>query len=327
MSVAICRRYIMGATQKVEWLAGIARKIGLAPNEIFLKLHLLALKIGIQVIPKHYYSSVADLYYLRSNRHLWQKKSTLPGIHCPVEDQVNALKAVCLPFQKEYRGNPYYTKAVSEEMGLGYGPIEAQALHGVVRHFKPHHIIEVGSGVSTYCSLQAMEMNGRGEILCIEPYPSQALKSLPQIRIMECMVQQTPLETFDLLESNDLLFIDSTHTVKPGSDVNYLVLEVLPRLRPGVIVHFHDIYLPYDYQIDILNNFFQWSETSLLRAFLIHNSKAKILFCMSHLHEERQDVLKDVFPDYEPLSTPGGIYEGRYPLQGHFPGSIYIRII
>lgn len=317
----------MGTIQKVEWLARIARKIGLAPNEIFLKLHLWALKIGIQVIPKHYYSSVADLHYLRSNRLNWQKKSTLPGIHFPVEDQVNTLKMVCLPFQKEYRGNHYYKKAVSEEMGIGYGPIEAQALHGVVRHFKPRRIIEVGSGVSTYCSVRALEMNGQGEIFCIEPYPSQALKRFPQVRIIESMVQQTPFETFDLLESNDLLFIDSTHTVKPGSDVNFLILEVLPRLRSGVIVHFHDIYLPYDYQIDILNTTFQWSETSLLRAFLIHNSKAEILFCMSQLHEERPDVLKEVFPDYEPLSTPGGVYEGRYPLQKHFPASIYIRIV
>jgi hypothetical protein len=117
--------------------------------------------------------------------------------------------------------------------------------------------------------------------------------------------------------------------VRPGSDVNYLILEVLPRLSPGVVVHFHDIYLPYDYPRDVLRNYFQWMETSLLRAYLIHNSRASILFSLSHLHYERRDVLARVFPEYSPALDEDGVSIARESSStgGHFPSSTYIQIL
>jgi hypothetical protein len=234
---------------------------------------------------------------------------------------------ICIPFQSEYIGNQNYLKASSEHFGPGFGPIEAQALHGIIRYYKPGRIIEVGSGVSTYCSLKAIEKNNHGHITCIEPFPSDKLKSLSQISLIEKEVQKVPFETFDSLSNNDLLFIDSSHTVKNRSDVNYLVLEVLPRLNQGVIVHFHDIFLPYDYQIDILRAYLQWSETSLLRAFMINNDKAEIIFSLSQLHEDKKRDLLDVFPEYNPLKTFNGLTEEPRPWNDHFPSSIYIKII
>jgi predicted O-methyltransferase YrrM len=234
-----------------------------------------------------------------------------------------------LPYQNEYIKNDNYITAVSEHFGPGFGPIEAQALHAVIRHYKPATIIEVGSGVSTYCSLKAIEKNGRGKITSIEPYPTDKLIALPNIKLIKQEVQRTELDTFTALNNGDLLFIDSSHTVKPGSDVNYIILEVLPRLETGVLVHFHDIFLPYDYQIDILNAFYQWSETSLLRAFLINNSKAKIIFCLSQLHYDREDALLEVFPNYNPMKLVAGL-EGETRAKGwtqHFPSSIYIQMI
>jgi len=130
------------------------------------------------------------------------------------------------------------------------------------------------------------------------------------------------------LQQGDLLFIDSSHTVKPGGDVNYLILEVLPRLRKGVIVHFHDIYLPFDYQRDVLQTFFHWAETSLLRAFLIFNDKARIIFCLSHLHYERRDALREVFLEYSPQGDVNGLRLEEYKpfklVPEHYPSSIYI---
>jgi predicted O-methyltransferase YrrM len=303
----------------------IAKKLGLT-SDIFRKIHILGLKFGIQIIPNHYYSSVADIEVLRRTQRVWAKKSEMPGIESNLDEQAQNLKRICLPYKDEYIGNRNFLIATSEHFGPGFGPIEAQALHAVIRHYKPNRIIEVGSGVSTYCSLKAIETNGHGKITCIEPYPSDKLRMLPDINLIEQEVQQVPLETFAALDRGDLLFIDSSHTVKTGSDVNYIILEVLPRLKPGVIIHFHDIFFPYDYQIDILWSFFQWSETSLLRAFLINNPKAQIIFCLSQLHYDQKAILQDVFPEYNPMRlTEGLTKEHRSEWTQHFPSSIYIQ--
>lgn len=135
---------------------------------------------------------------------------------------------------------------------------------------------------------------------------------------------------FESLEENDVLFIDSSHTVKPGGDVNFLVLEVLPRLASGVVVHFHDINFPYDYPRDILKTFFPASESSLLQAFLAFNRRFQIIFCLSLLHYERPHVLREVFPEYQPQKGRDGLREDHVPAfsmpAGHFPSSIWLRV-
>ncbi|NOT54820.1 MAG: class I SAM-dependent methyltransferase [Deltaproteobacteria bacterium] len=239
-----------------------------------------------------------------------------------------------MPFQNEYAGNQTYREAVERHFGPGYGYIEAQALHGVMRHYHPRRVIEVGSGVSTYCMLKALELNEQEtgqtfNLTCVEPYPSKPLRALGRAKLIQAPVQTVPFENFKELASGDLLFIDSSHVVKPGGDVNYLILDVLPRLAPGVIVHFHDIYLPYDYPRDVLRTYFQWMETSLLRAYLIHNEHVRIVFCLSQLHYDRQEVLKQVFPEYVPTRDENGL-ELRDEAAGkrtHFPASIYIQTV
>jgi hypothetical protein len=272
---------------------------------------------------------------LEQNKCIWAKKSELPGLSVDLDEQVQNLRAVCVPYRDEYEGNPIYLKGVSEHYGPGYGYIEAQALHSVIRHHRPSRVVEVGSGVSSYCIARAagknLEETGRvTEIVCIEPYPSERLSALSGIELIPMKVQEIPFEVFSRLGEGDLLFIDSSHTVKPGSDVNFLILEVLPRLAPGVIVHFHDIYFPYDYRRSVLQTFLHWTETSLLRAFLVFNDRARILFCLSHLHYDRQDELRDIFPDYVPQHDLHGIrseeYEPFAPIPEHFPSSIYIQV-
>lgn len=301
----------------------------------FLYIHKLALRFGLQVIPDHYYSSIANMNKLRNNRAIWAKKSMLPGINYNLEEQVDLLRSVCAPYRSEYIGNRHYIEGQINNFGLGYSFIDAQALHCVIRHYKPKRVIEVGSGVSTYCTLKALEQNNtetgqQASMICIEPYPSTKLKQLP-LQIIAKEVQTVPFEVFTQLQSGDVLFIDSSHTVKPGSDVNYLILEVLPRLNPGVIVHFHDIFLPYDYQRDVLTNFFQRSETSLLHAYLAGNRNIKMLFCLSGLHYEKTGELKQVFPEYNPQKDNDGLTTDIYPPfseeKEHFPSSTYLQIL
>jgi len=287
---------------------------------------------GVHVLPVHYYSPVPSLRELRRTRATWARKSELPGIETSLEAQERSLRAVVAPFAAEYAGNAAFRHATAREFGPGYGYVEAQALHGVVRHFRPRRVVEVGSGVSTSCITAALAFNEREgappcRVTCVEPAPSPALRTLRGVEILAAPVQTAPMELFRELGERDLLFIDSTHTVKPGGDVNHLILEVLPRLRPGVVVHLHDIYLPYDHQPDATDALFHWTETSLLRAFLIGNARARILFCLSQLHHERPDALRAVFPEYRPRPLPDGLAAGgRGESELHFPSSIYIEI-
>jgi len=300
-----------------------------------LQIHKIGLRLGIQILPSHYYSPVPNILELRETLDLWAKPSTLPGISTELDQQAERLKEICLPFMSEYTGNKIYRHAVSEKSGPGYGYIEAQCLHAVIRRYKPATILEVGSGVSTYCALAALRLNSNegashGKLISIEPHPSDRLRSLGEIELIETEVQRVPMKVFTSLERGDLLFIDSSHTVRPGGDVNFLILEVLPRLKPGVIVHFHDIYLPYDYPRDTLRTYLHGMETSLLHAFLIFNTRVKILFCLSHLHYERTAVLKEVFPEYVPQPAELGLqredYKAFQPIEEHFPSSIYLEI-
>jgi hypothetical protein len=301
-----------------------------------LRVHKLGIRLGVHILPVHYYSPIPNILELQRTRDVWARKSELPGLSVNLDEQVSMLKSICIPYQGEYAGNNVYREGVARHFGPGYGYIEAQALHAFIRHYKPKRIVEVGSGVSSYCMLRAAEANGKEtgvypRIVSIEPHASTSLKGLSSsIELVQRQVQTVSLELFRELEENDLLFIDSSHTVKPGGDVNYLILEVLPRLHRGVVVHFHDIYLPYDYQRDVCETFLHWAETSLLRAFLTFNGNVKIIVCLSHLHYDRQDTLRQVFPEYNPQPHANGLRPEKCkpfaPLSGHFPSSIYIQI-
>jgi hypothetical protein len=311
------------------------RKLKSRLKDLFFKVHKSGLKVGLCVIPVHYYSPVPNILELEKTKNIWAKKSEMPGIAIDLDEQIENLRSVCLPYQNEYSGNHIYNAALAEGLGPGFGYIEAQALHGFVRYFKPRIVIEVGSGVSTFCSLKALKMNmaetGENfELTCVEPYPAKSLERLGGITLFRQPVQTLKTDFFDRLGAGDLLFIDSSHTVKTGSDVNFLILEILPRLKPGVFVHFHDIFFPFDYSRSVLNSFFDWSETSLLRAFMINNDKIKIIFCLSHLHYERLDQLRTVFPEYEPQASDNGMVDSackpfeHSPL--HFAASMFLQI-
>jgi len=145
------------------------------------------------------------------------------------------------------------------------------------------------------------------------------------VPIIERRVEEVDLDTFDRLASGDLLFIDSTHAVRIGGDVLHLYLRVIPRLKPGVVIHIHDIYLPYLHQRDLLSSPFQWTETALLLALLTCNPKLRVLVCLSQLHYERPNDLRSVFPEYQPQSAEHGLARAGAP--GHFPASIFLQTV
>jgi len=151
------------------------------------------------------------------------------------------------------------------------------------RGFRPQRVIEVGSGFSSRLLLDTSEhfFNNKMDITLIDP----SLGSLTDLEpaaganLLSCRVQDVPLAFFDQLEENDILFIDSSHVSKTGSDVNFYIFDVIPRLSPGVLVHIHDILYPFEYPADwVLDEKRSWNETYLLQAFLQYNAAFEILY-------------------------------------------------
>jgi predicted O-methyltransferase YrrM len=218
---------------------------------------------------------------------------------------------------------------VAARAGPGFGYIEAQVLHCFVRTLVPARVIEVGSGVSTHCMLAASQQNvedGRpaSQITCIEPFPSAHLKMSPVALITE-PVEEVDLAVFDALEAGDLLFIDSSHAVRPCGDVARIYLEVLPRLRPGVHVHIHDIFLPYAFQREP-KGYMQWMETAMLIALISHSPRYKVTLSLSHLHYAAPQALKRALPEYDPQPNDGGLRVAGADASRHFPASTFLLV-
>lgn len=304
------------------------RQVKDAGKALLWKLHRTALGFGVVVLPNHYYTPIADVRELERTRQSWTRRSPMIGIDVDIARQSALLNEAVAPFEPEYRFNRAYKEGAEQGFGPGFGYIEAQCLHGVLRWLKPKRIIEVGSGVSTHCAVKAMQMNaaeGRpGKITCIDPYPSAYLKSTPDIELLAQKVEQLDPAEFDRLERGDFLFIDTSHAVRPVGDVDYLYLDVLPRIKPGVVVHIHDIYFPYRFQRTLLQDLFQSMETSMLEALLSNNDRFEILFCLSMLHYDAKDALRQVFPEYAPVDDANGLKGAT--TAGHFPSSIYLRV-
>jgi hypothetical protein len=305
----------------------------------YLAIYKVGLRLGVHILPTHYYAPVSNIIELERTVDLWAKPSAMSGINIDLDEQIDNLRRVCAPFQKEFYGNPLYKHAVNQPFRSGrsrlFGYVEAQVLHAVIRNYKPAQLIEIGGGVPSYCTSQAISMNRRdaginGHITCIEPAPIDMIKNLDDsskhFELVARPIQDVPLKYFTQLQANDIVSIDSNHVVKPGGEVNYIVLEILPLIPKGVLVQIHDICFPYDYDRDVLRNFLHTNETALVAAFLACNSRYKILFALSMLHYERRHEMQSVLPEYRPESDSRGMRIGEHDDAKHFPSSLWLRV-
>lgn len=193
---------------------------------------------------------------------------------------------------------------------FSYG--DAITLRAMLEAFRPRRVIEIGSGFSSACMLDTADEIGLAdlELTCIDPDPDRLRRLLrPEdhrhVTIVAHRVQSVPVESFKSLAENDILFIDSTHVLKTGSDVHYELFEILPSLRSGVIVQFHDMHYPFEYPDDwIFNLKFSWNEIYAVRAFLMYNANFPILFWNSFFATAFPDVVGGTIPDF--LKNPGG---------------------
>ncbi len=206
-------------------------------------------------------------------------------------------KEPCATLRYYWRDSPY--------------PIgDAVTYRAVINALRPRRIIEVGSGFSSACALDALdEIGWDAAMTCIEPFPDALRRRLrpadaPRVTIIESAVQDVPPERFAELEDGDILFIDSTHVLKTGSDVHYEFFSVLPRLKPGVVVHFHDIRWPFEYPHQfIFDRNFSWNEAYGLRALLMFSTRFSVLFYNSLFAALHGPLARRTFADF--MINPG----------------------
>jgi methyltransferase family protein len=267
-----------------------------AKLRVFRAIRAGAARIGLDVVPKTYYSPIPDLNALP--RGIWDTRSELRGIAFDLDAQLRWIEAELAPAMAEF--------APPDEPNDSYGPAGAALLHGVVRGLRPRRIVELGSGQSTLIMAAAVERNRADgvatELRVFDPFPSVARPGLPGVAALEPVrAQDVPLDVFTGLAAGDVLFVDTTHTVKLGSDVNRIVLDVLPVLAPGVIVHVHDIFLPYEYPRTFAERSgLHWAEQYLLQAYLSGNAGYEVLAAGYALCRDRPDAMRRLAPGWRP---------------------------
>jgi hypothetical protein len=251
---------------------------------------------------------------------LWDKKSEMVGIEFNDNAQLKLLKSFKDNFRSEYDNFPLEKTDIPHQYYVNnrdYGAVDGEILYSMIRHFKPNLIIEIGSGHSTYLSAQAVLKNNEsdgheGNLIAIEPYPRGVLaEGFPGLtKFIQKNVQEVELEFFRELNKNDILFIDSSHVLKIGGDVQYEYLEILPGLNPGVIVHIHDIFLPGEYPEYWVKDMFRfWNEQYLLQAFLSFNEHFEVLFANNYINQNYPEKYEESFKNYNSLKTnPGGFW-------------------
>ena len=243
-------------------------------------------RMGFHITPNHFYEPVPDTRTLKND--LWLKHTDMVGIEINEKGQINLLSHFSSKFKDEYERFPRNKTSVPYQYYVNNGAFESvdgEILYCMIRHFKPRKIFEIGSGNSTYLAAQAVLRNKEDghecELIAFEPYPNDVLKAgFPGLsKLISTKIQDVPLSKFNELQENDILFIDSSHVLKIGNDVQYEYLEILPRLNKGVIVHVHDIFLPAEYPKEwILKDYRFWTEQYILQAFLVFNNAFEVLW-------------------------------------------------
>ncbi len=263
-------------------------------------------------LPVHFYSPIPDIDDLRA-RNIWNKRSELSGVDFQPEAQRELLLKLGAQYGAECdwpaKGKSGMGVFFTENNSFSFGC--AASTHCMIRWLRPKRVIEVGSGNSSIIIKDALLRNmaeggGHPGYTVIDPYPSDATKKALEgvAEIKDSRVELVHPSFFDKLGEGDVLFIDSGHTVRIGGDVNFLYLDVLPRLARGVVVHIHDIPMPYEYpEVYATNPKFRqfWTESYLLQAFLSHNNSFEVLMGMYFLQRDFPREFAKSFQHFNPV--------------------------
>lgn len=278
-----------------SWLLKYIRSKGLERFPLSRKIFR---KVGMFPIIDHYYEP--NFQPVPKNNSL-RASGSIKGIDFSVEAQLELLKK--LTYSTELDSDTLRAMLKSpgdQDVYPFYLPSEAEYYYSMIRHFKPKRIVEIGSGFSTIIAEMAVRKNrddgANCRISCIEPFENSWLES-HDVEVIREKVENIDPEYFSKLEQNDILFIDSSHMIKPWGDVMFEYFKILPVLQNGVLIHVHDIFTPRDYPENWLNDRISfWNEQYLLEALLVNNRDYTILGMMNYLRHNQFDKLADSFP-------------------------------
>jgi hypothetical protein len=276
------------------------------------------LRVGVFPVRDHYYEPLFNPGRLKRDLRI---DRPLPAIDLRLADALSLLRqfryaaemrALIAGSSGTVGGDPAYAP--------GNGHFEsgdADMWYAMIRHFRPRRIIEIGSGYSTLIARAAIRANQADDSayacdhVCIEPFENRWLEACG-VTVRRAMVEDLPVEFFGQLGDGDILFIDSSHMIRPQGDVVFEYLELLPTLRPGVIVHIHDIFTPRDYLPSwVVTEKRFWNEQYLLEAFLSFNSAFEVLLPVNHVHHQAYDRLAATCADLGAAREPGSFYIRR----------------
>ncbi|HZO58588.1 MAG TPA: class I SAM-dependent methyltransferase [Solirubrobacterales bacterium] len=281
----------------------------MTPDLIVRDKHGKEWPVKLWCLPTHYYSPIQDPSLLEEpseRARIWPADPhPMPGIDWREDAQVELCSEVFASQQPmEFptgapAGGPEYARRSPR-----YPAVDAWVLQAFLRHLRPARVVEVGAGYSSLVTARVNReyLDDEVRFTAIDPYPLEFLEAgVPGLtELRKERVQDTPLEVFEQLDEHDVLFVDTSHTVKTGGDVPWIFNQILPRLRPGVVVHLHDIFLPWDYPEDWVFQGKGWNEQYLAQSFLTWSSAFEVLFGTYWMIRRHWDVLLRAFPQMVP---------------------------
>jgi hypothetical protein len=250
------------------------------------------------VVPRGWGSPLPDLGELPPS--FWDRPSPLRGVRFDLDAQAELLRDLA-PLIAGFTPPPGFTVANG-----WYDSVDAEVLHALLRRLRPRRVVELGSGWSSRIIAAALEDDATH--VAYDPHPNERAGD---VRVERVRAQDVPEDAFAALGAGDVLFVDTSHTVKPGGDVNRIVLDVLPLLAEGVVVHFHDVLLPYEVHRTWLERGWWWFEQYLLQAFLAGNPDWEVLLAVHALTRERDGLVREVVPSYRGENFPSAFWIRR----------------
>ena len=274
--------------------------------------------IGYTLITDHFYQPIPNRQEIMTYAG---KERPLSSIEWHLDKQTELVKYLLEKYALEFNNKEIFSAFGYSEDSSGLISGDAEVLYAMVREKKPSRIIEIGSGGSTKIIAAALKMNfiensQKSQLISIEPYPQDFLKDFANVSkdflefsLLTQKVEAVNLSVFESLQTNDILFVDSSHVFKSGSDVEFEFLQVYPRLQTGVLVHIHDIFFPYDYPIEWnLKESRYWNEQYFLETFLQFNKKFEILASLSMVSSYKNSVFLDNINAYNEDRLPGSFW-------------------
>jgi hypothetical protein len=262
---------------------------------------------GFHLLRRHFYLPIPDAGDL--GEEFWAQESEMIGVEMNDAGALELLNRIPV-YMAEFRER-FPLHGSIEDAGFylingSFMAIDAHLYYSLIRHFRPRRVVEIGSGFSTLLAGVACMQNWHDDggspprLTAIEPYPSNFLKEgFPSLsELIEKKVQDVDLDVFTSLEANDILFIDSTHALRTGGDVQLEFCEILPRLAPGVFVHIHDISLPRAYPRVYFDNHLYWNEQYVLQTFLAFNHRFEIIWPGNYMILRYPERVREFFPEY-----------------------------